>query len=43
MTEKFRKSVEEFIYEEVDQQQIIENTNDPQLLYVLMYNYCSAN
>jgi len=39
MTEKFRKSVEEFIYEEVDQQKIIEQTVDPQLLYVLMYNY----
>jgi len=39
MTEKFRKSAEEFKYEEVDQQKIIEQTADPQLLYVLMYNY----
>lgn len=39
MIEKFRKSVEDFVYEEVDQLQIIESTKDSQMLYVLMYNY----
>ena len=39
MIENYRKTVEDFKYEEADQEQIIEHTIDPMLLHVLMYNY----